>query len=208
MSDLAADRRRVRAMLAGEAAAFDAFFGEYFPRLYRFVLPRIDHDEAAAKDICQESLARALRKLSTYRGEAALFTWLCRFARNSLSDYWQKRRRENQHVMYAEDDELTMAALESIESNPFEGPEAQRYGEELARAVHVALDHLPERYGEALEWKYLDGMSTAQIATRLGATTIAAQSVLQRAREAFKEAFGAINASRLDRLAILQEKDQ
>ena len=34
--------KRVRALLAGEAPAFDAFFSEYFPRLYRFVLPRVD----------------------------------------------------------------------------------------------------------------------------------------------------------------------
>jgi RNA polymerase sigma-70 factor (ECF subfamily) len=89
MTEREEDRRRVRALLAGDANAFDVFFEEYFPRLYRFVLPRVDHAVADAQDICQETLLRALRRLSSYRGEAALFSWICQIAANQVSDYWQ-----------------------------------------------------------------------------------------------------------------------
>jgi RNA polymerase sigma-70 factor (ECF subfamily) len=192
MNDRDEDRRRVRAMLAGESAAFDAFFNDFFPRLYRFVLPRVEHSHAAAQDICQVALSQAVKRLASYRGEAALFTWLCQIARNTLADYWQRQRKERAHVVYAEDDALARAVLESIEADPRDGPEAKRHNEELARAVQVALDHLPLHYGDALEWKYLDGLSIAEIAERLGSTTVAAQSILQRARTAFREAFDAV----------------
>ena len=193
MTDREEDRRRVRVLLAGEPAAFDAFFSEYFPRLYRFVLPRVEYVVADAQDICQETLARALRRLSTYRGEAALYTWLCQIARNELSDFWQRRHRDGAHLVFAEDDETVQAILATLQTPEFEGPEASRFGEELGRAVQIALDHLPGQYGDALEWKYLDGLSVAEIAQRLGVSTLAAQSVLQRARVAFREAFSALS---------------
>jgi RNA polymerase sigma-70 factor (ECF subfamily) len=179
-------------MLAGESAAFDAFFNDFFPRLYRFVLPRVEHSPDAAKDICQVALSQAVKRLASYRGEAALFTWLCQIARNTLADYWQRQHKERAHLVYTEDDALARAVLESLEADPRDGPEAKRANEELARAVQVALDHLPLRYGDALEWKYLDGLSIAEIAERLGSSTIAAQSILQRARTAFREAFDAV----------------
>ena len=42
-----------------------------------------------------------------------------------------------------------------------------------------------------LEWKYIDSLSVNEIASRLGTTTKAAESLLTRARNAFREAFTA-----------------
>jgi len=50
------------------------------------------------------------------------------------------------------------------------------------------LDRLPSRYGDVLEWKYVDGDSVEQIGERLGIGHTAAQSMLARARTAFREA--------------------
>jgi RNA polymerase sigma-70 factor (ECF subfamily) len=198
MSDYLEDRRLVRALLAGEPAVFERFFNEFFPRLFRFVLPRVDQDVAAAQDICQKVLARALRKLASYRGDAALFTWLCRIARNELADHWHERQREAAHLVHLEDDMSIQAVLESIEANEGSSPESRRFGEELGRYVQQALDHLPGRYGDVLEWKYIDGQSVQQIAQRLNLTNIATQSILQRARSAFREAFMTVVGGSLD----------
>ena len=65
----------------------------------------------------------------------------------------------------------------------------------MHRIVEATLDSLPGRYGEVLEWKYIDGLSVTEIAARLGVGAKAAESLLTRAREAFrdaiKELFGA-----------------
>ncbi len=188
-----ADRRRARALIDGEVAAFDAFFGEYFPRLYRFILPRVGGSVEDAQDICQETLLRALRRMSGYRGEAALFSWVCQIARNQLADYWQQRHREHAHVVFAEDDPTVQAVLAGLQASESDSPERHRYYAELGRAVQATLDNLPGRFGDALEWKYLDGLSVVDIAQRLGVSTAAAQSLLQRARVAFREAFSAIS---------------
>lgn len=47
MSDLALVRR----LIAGDEAAFDEFFTVYFPRLYRFALPRLGGNEDASEEV-------------------------------------------------------------------------------------------------------------------------------------------------------------
>jgi RNA polymerase sigma-70 factor (ECF subfamily) len=54
------------------------------------------------------------------------------------------------------------------------------------------LDRLPANYGDALEWKYLEGDSVESIGRRLGIGTTAAQSLLARARIAFREGLEAV----------------
>jgi RNA polymerase sigma-70 factor, ECF subfamily len=200
MSDYADDRRLVRALLAGERASFDEFFSEYFPRLYRFVLPRVGGHVANSQDICQQVLTRALQKMAGYRGDAALFTWLCQIARNELADHWRLQQREAGTIVHLEDDTTIRAVLESLEATEDGSPESRRFGQELGRYVQVVLDRLPGRYGDVLEWKYVDGLSVSEIAQRLKLTTLATQSVLQRARTAFCDAFLAIAGSPLDEL--------
>ena len=84
------DRAFVRRLLRGDEEAFAEFFDGYFPRLYRFALARL-RDEDDAEEVVQATLIRATRKLSTYRGEAALFTWLCTFCRHEISACFERR---------------------------------------------------------------------------------------------------------------------
>ncbi len=181
------DRELVHALLRGQRQAFDRFFNDYFPRLYRFVLPRIEGDSAAAEDLCQHVLTRAIRALATYRAEASLFTWLCQIARNELSRYWERRRHEDANVLHVEDDADIRAMLESVAAPESEQPDSQRLRSEVARLIHVALDHLPQHYASALELKYIDGLSVQEVAERLAQTVTATQSVLARARGALRD---------------------
>jgi RNA polymerase sigma-70 factor (ECF subfamily) len=70
---------------------------------------------------------------------------------------------------------------------PNREPSAQVEAELHGAAVLRTLNSLPERYALALEAKYGDGLSVEEIAAMLGVTTIAAQSLLARAREAFRD---------------------
>jgi RNA polymerase sigma-70 factor (ECF subfamily) len=62
----------------------------------------------------------------------------------------------------------------------------------LQRIVHAVLDRLPARYGEALELKYIEGRSVEEIGDRLGIGHTAAQSLLARARVAFRDGMEAV----------------
>lgn len=188
------EQRLVKRLLAGEEAAFNEFFHEYFGRLYRFALARVRNEEDA-RDIVQETLSRAIRKIATYRGEAALFTWLCQVCRSRLSEHFSTRQRQTQHIMLAEDDPAVAASLESVQMLDAD-PAVHWTRNEHSRLVQVALDNLPLRYGKVLNWKYIEGIPVQMIAERLGVQHAAAQSLLQRAREAFRDVFTTLsNAS-------------
>ena len=79
------DGELVEGLLRGDRRAFEQFFNDYYPKLYRFVRRRMPRDTAAAEDIAQGTLCRALESLRSYRGEAALFTWLCTLCRREMS---------------------------------------------------------------------------------------------------------------------------
>jgi RNA polymerase sigma-70 factor (ECF subfamily) len=64
--------------------------------------------------------------------------------------------------------------------------------EELARLVWSVLDHLPVRYGNALNWKYIQGRSVREVADGLGISAKAAESLLTRARQAFRDGFATV----------------
>lgn len=172
----------------GEEKAFEEFFAEYFPRLFRFVLKRTDGDEAIAEEVVQRTLCNVMYRMDSYRGEAPLFTWLCTICRNELSAYFRKAGREEQLAEPLEDSREIQAALEAA-GRGADDPVAERYREEIADVVRVTLEELPENYASALEWKYMHGLSVAEIAERLGLGEKAAESVLTRARKAFRDAF-------------------
>ena len=61
--------------------------------------------------------------------------------------------------------------------------------------LDAALDRLPARYGDVLEWKYIEGRSVEEISELLGVGQVAAQSVLARARTSFREALETVFGS-------------
>jgi RNA polymerase sigma-70 factor (ECF subfamily) len=182
------DSALIAAMLAGDEAAFRAFFDAYFPRVYRFALPRLGNDAEACKEVVQSTLVKAMRGLAGFRGEAALFSWLCQICRRQIVDHVRANRRHVKNVVLIDDSPELSEALESIAAPAADEP-AHGYGTaETRRLVQSVLDRLPARYGDVLEWKYIDGRSVEEIGDLLGVGHVAAQSLLARARVAFREA--------------------
>jgi len=186
------DKRLVKQLLGGDERAFDRFFDENFSRLYRFALTRMADDPDAAREIAQITLSKAVRKLHTYRGEAALFTWLCSICRNETSDWLARQGRYRNHIVLTEDFADVRAAVDSLHAPARLGPEDQFRRTELLRLIQVALDSLPPSYGDALEWKYIEGHSVQEIAERMGIGNEAAQSLLGRARRAFADVYSSL----------------
>jgi len=186
------DKRLVDQLLAGDDPAFDRFFDDNFARLYRFAIARISHDPDAARDVVQITLTKAIRKLHTYRAESALFTWLCAICRNEMSDWLASQGRRQQHIVLTEDFPEIQAVVDSFQAPAEDSPERQYRRAESLRLIQVALDRLPARYGDVLEWKYVEGWSVKEIATKLELGTEATQSLLARAKRAFADVYSAM----------------
>ncbi len=200
------ERALVQAMLAGDEPAFQSFFTRFFPRVYRFALPRLARDADAAQDVAQATLIKAMQALPGFRGEAALFTWLCQICRREVVNHLRAQGRHDDHIVLLEDDAGIRAALEMVEAPPGEQPPCRYDARQTRQLLRTVLDRLPGSYGDALEWKYVEGLSVEEIGTRLGIGRVAAQSLLARAREAFRDALETVfGAEARDILAGLGE---
>ncbi|MGH9459033.1 MAG: RNA polymerase sigma factor [Thermoanaerobaculia bacterium] len=182
------DLALIARLVEGDEPAFDELIDEYYPRLYRFAHRRTGGDSHATQEVVQASFAAAIPKLGEFRGEASLFSWLCTVCRYEINAYWRRTSRQRQYERLIDDSVEVRAAFDSLERLG-EDPESQLVRKRLAEAVRVTLDALPVRYGNALEWKYLQGLTVADVAARLGTSVKAAESTLTRAREAFRDGF-------------------
>ncbi len=186
------DKKLAKELLKGNERAFDRFFDEHFARLYRFAVTRLRGNEEAAREIVQSTLFKGIRKMSGYRAEAAMFTWLCAICRNEISDWFSRENRYRERIVLIEDQPEVAAVIDSVQAPVEENPERQYQRVEAVRLIQVALDRLPANYGNVLEWKYVEGHSVRDIATRLGIGTEAAQSLLARAKRAFADVYSTL----------------
>lgn len=184
-----ADIQLARRLIKGDVKSFDVFFNSYFPRIYRFALVRLNRDHDLAEETAQVVLCQALSKMSTYRGEAPLFSWLCTFARFELSRQRKASTRAQGDVELTEDNSAVQAALESLLAESSSDPQLATHQAQLRRLIGVAMDHLPSLYAEALERKYVFGESVRDMARGLGKSEKAMESTLTRARVAFRDAY-------------------
>jgi len=192
VADHTEDLQLVERMLAGDERAFEAFGERFFKALYRFTAARLAGDRELTREIVQTALANALAKLAGYRGEASLLTWLCSCCRNEMLMHFRRRRTAAPEV---ELDEGLEPASGFAGERPGD-PETALLGRERALMVHMALDGLPDRYARALEWKYLDRLAVEEIGRRLDVGAKAAESLLSRARQAFRTGYARIEADR------------
>jgi RNA polymerase sigma-70 factor (ECF subfamily) len=190
----------VERMRAGDERAFDEFAERYLPGLYRFALRRLDGDRELTRDLVQSTVCHVIQKLDGYRGEAPLFTWLCACCRNEIGAHFRRRGRRPREV---ELDSVEPGRAEPGRSEPYggpaapaaAGPQAELLRAETAELVHAALDRLPPSWARAVEWRYLEGAAVDEIARRLGSSYKAAESLLSRARAAFREVYEQLAAS-------------
>lgn len=189
------DKRLVKQLLSGDKRAFDLFFEDSFARLYRFALLRLPDDSEGAREVVQVTLTKAIRKLHTYRAEAALFTWLCSICRNETSNWLARQGRYREHIVLTEDRPDVRAAVDSYRAPSEDSPERNYQRVETLRLIQVALDRLPAKYGNVLEWKYIEGHSVNEISRRLAIGTEATQSLLARAKRAFADVYTSLTGN-------------
>jgi len=170
----------------GDEAALAALFNRYADPLFAYIYHH-SASRADAEDVWQESLLAALRALPSFRGRARLFTWLCSIARHKLVDHLRRGASVPAEV-FSELPEGTLAALASDAPLPHEAV-AQRA---TRAAAAQALGLLSREYRVALVARYADECGVDEVARLLGRSYKATESLLSRARAAFRAALLAL----------------
>lgn len=184
------ERDLVSRMGRGEQRAFNEFFDTYAPRLSSFAMRRSSLDPVAIEDVVQMTMINAMRNLGSYRGGAALFTWLCQICRNQIADARRKAARQpGGHSFEDLAAERPLATV--IELTDFRDPLNECEADSTRGAVRRVINSLPVHYARILELRFGDELSGHEIARTLQMSEDAAESLLSRARQAFKLAWTA-----------------
>jgi RNA polymerase sigma factor (sigma-70 family) len=91
-------RRLAAAAAAGDRSALSAVVAAIRDDVYRLALRMLWHP-ADAEDATQEALIRVITRISSYRGEAALSTWVYRVAANHILN-WRQSRTERESLTF------------------------------------------------------------------------------------------------------------
>jgi RNA polymerase sigma-70 factor, ECF subfamily len=164
------------AVLAGNEDAWRTWYDETYGELYRYILWRCAGRRDWADEIIQETWLVAVRSVRRFDpGKAAFLAWMRGVAANVLRNDLRRRRRSPK-IEASTEEQLR-------ETCKAESPCDDRQRDEQ---IAAALDSLGEREEAVLRAKYLDGMSVIEIAAARGETPKAVESLLTRARQAFR----------------------
>lgn len=161
----------------------ERIFREYAPQVYTLARHLLGN-EADAEDVTQDVFVQLLRKLPTYRGEAAFPTWLHRVTVNAALAFRRKRaQREGPRVPY---DSLADSQGESNHRAPVRRgalpPDQLAVESETHRRIEEAIDQLPDIYRDVFVLADVEGLAAADTAVILGLSVAAVLSRLHRAR--------------------------
>jgi RNA polymerase sigma-70 factor (ECF subfamily) len=174
-----------------DPAQFDALYRKYLAQVYAFALYELA-DHHAAEDATERVFLRALAAIPRFREqarpedgpEASTFrVWLFRIARNVIANEQRTRRRRPAASL----DVALGAGLAIADPANVESQAAAR--DEAAEALR-AVQALPDDRRRALLLRFVDEMSTAEIAAVLGRSEGAVRVLIHRALGAVARELG------------------
>jgi RNA polymerase sigma-70 factor (ECF subfamily) len=169
------------AVLAGDAEAWRRWYDAHFDGLAAYARWRCGGLRDLTEDVLQETWLVAVRRLRCFDpARGTFFDWLCGIASNAARSAIRTRSRQKKRSH-----PLVLAAAQPA-------PETNAT-EDRAECVAVALAALPDHYEAVLRAKYLDRQTVDEIATARGDSPKAVESLLSRARQAFREAYEKTN---------------
>jgi RNA polymerase sigma-70 factor (ECF subfamily) len=167
------DRELIRRHLDGDTQAFGLLVERHRDRLWAVALRTLaDREEAA--DAVQDALVSAYRRADSYRGEAAVTTWLHRIVVNACLD--RMRRRKARPTSPLPEHEDTSEVLgDEVVHDPAEQTERRSI-------VMAALAQLSEDHRRAVVLVDMEGYSVDEAAELLGCPSGTVKSRCARAR--------------------------
>lgn len=158
-------------------------YREMYPALQSYLQRKVRQPEQA-DDLVQETFYRALKALQAGTGRLPTTikeyrSWLYRIATNLAIDTIRRWKC----LVWCDLDEASTMSATGQDADP---QDIYSHLEE-AETVRAALRRLPNHYRRALVLYYLRGLTTVEMARRIGITPGASKMLLKRARSAFAQ---------------------
>ena len=164
------EQHLVRLSQQGSQDAFACLYDTYIERIYRYVYFRVA-DVELAEDITSQVFLKSWERLSSFQvGSSPFVAWLYRIAHNAVIDYYRTRK----------------VSIPLDDASPVEISHEDRVDEKLDRqlesqALCRALKNLTDEQQQVLILKFIEGLSTFEIARRLGKQQGAIRALQMRA---------------------------
>jgi RNA polymerase sigma-70 factor (ECF subfamily) len=167
------DSTLVRRCVAGEAEAFKELYDAHATRLYNLAY-RMAGSATEAEDLLQEIFLHTFRKLSSYKGESALGTWLYRLAMNLCLDRLRSKQGKMDRATVALEDERG----DIVVSQPPRRTDSVLLRLDLERAI----EQLPASYKAAFLLHDVEGFEHHEVGEMLGIAEGTSKSLVHKAR--------------------------
>jgi RNA polymerase sigma-70 factor (ECF subfamily) len=169
-------------VLAAQAdrAAFDVLYRRYLDRVYAYAFYQLgDHHDA--EDATERTFLAALRALPGFRDEGSTFrAWLFRIAHNTIANAHRSRARRRTETLPATFDR----------PDPNADPAGLVARAEDLRAALRAVAGLPEDRRQVILLRFVDGLSSSEIAQVMDRSPGAVRVLLHRALRDVGELLG------------------
>jgi len=163
---------------------FEQIVREYHGKIFNFLYYMLSDREEAA-DLTQDVFVRAYAAFTTFRGEAGVYTWLSRIARNLAINRAKRLQRERRaHSMSLEEQSGDAVELPASDQP---APGAALESEEAQQIVRTALNALPPDLKELIVLRDIQGFSYEEMCEIMGCSLQALKSRLFRARGALRQ---------------------
>ncbi|TQM82346.1 RNA polymerase sigma-70 factor (ECF subfamily) [Saccharothrix saharensis] len=161
----------VRAAQGGDTDAFGALYDRYVDVVYRYVLFRVG-DRTLAEDVTSETFLRALRSIGSisYQGRD-VGAWFVTIARNIVFDHVKSSRYRL---------EVTTAEL-ADNREVTDGPEQEVLTDATNAELLRCVAQLGDDQRECITLRFIQGLSVAETAARMGRNEGAIKALQHRA---------------------------
>lgn len=174
--------------LVGDDAAFDQIVYGYQDMVFNLSCRLLGgYDEAV--DLSQEVFLQVYRKLSSFRRDASLRTWIYRIVINRAKNrqrWWKRRIGEMTAVPLEEAESRTRSGVAARLASDDVAPDEALARKERGQILHRAIEKLPFDQRTILLLKEIDGLSYEEISTTLDLPMGTVKSRLARARKSLR----------------------
>jgi len=184
VDDDRSDAELLSAHVAGDADAFGVLFARHRDRLWAVALRTMGNPEDAA-DALQDGLIAAFRRAGSFRGEAAVTTWLHRVVVNACLD--RIRAAKVRRAEALPDDLDRHRDRGSLATSTPADPADRALDDERRRQVLAALARIPADQRAALVLVDMEGYPVAQVAEMLDCAVGTVKSRCSRGRARLAE---------------------
>ncbi len=172
----------------GDRAAFASLYEATSSHLFAVVL-RINRDRAQAEDILQEVYVKVWRAAQSFdAAQSQPLTWLTSIARNGAIDSLRRAQAQPQTLsgVHANDDDGDDDVYDQLE-DPAAGPLELLDRASDARELASCMQHLSAAQRQSVALAFFDGLSHAEVATRMHEPLGTVKSWVRRALLSLKD---------------------